>query len=301
MRIAITGSNGFIGRHVTKIASRSENEVFAIGRANIDLPNPRFHECDLHDHETMRAALADIRPDLLIHLAWYAEPGKFWSAPENLDWVSSSLELVRAFVKAGGKRVVVSGSCAEYAWDDQCLDECATEVKPASLYGQSKASLFEILRAASPILGFELAWGRIFFPYGPGDRPERLLGTLISAIREGKPAIFSSGTQQRDFMFVEDVASALWALANSSVVGPVNIGTGTPVPVRQFVEEVADQTGVPVSLEFGKRDLPDGEPQSLFAATKRLREEVCFTPQFSRQAAIARTLEKEGLISPASP
>ena len=297
MRIAITGAGGFIGSHVTEIASRSGNEVFAIGRTKIDLPNVRFQECDLHDHNAMRAALADLEADLLIHLAWYAEPGKFWTAPENLDCVSSSIELVRAFVDAGGKRVLVSGSCAEYDWTEPCLDERDTNLNPSTLYGQSKASLFQILSAASPILGFELAWGRIFFPFGPGDRPERLLGTLMIAARENRPANFSSGTQERDFMFVEDVASALWALATSDVVGPVNIGSGTPVSVREFVEQAATLVKVPLSLEFGKKALQAGEPQTLFASTKRLREEVGFLPQYTREAALLRTFEKEGLAS----
>ena len=57
-----------------------------------------------------------IRPEVLIHLAWYAEHGKYWTSPENVRWVEASLALLRGFAAAGGRRVVMAGTCAEYEW-----------------------------------------------------------------------------------------------------------------------------------------------------------------------------------------
>ncbi len=54
------------------------------------------------------------RPTHLLHAAWIAKPGTFWTSEENLRWLGSSVELVRQFYASGGERVVGIGSCAEY-------------------------------------------------------------------------------------------------------------------------------------------------------------------------------------------
>lgn len=295
MRIAITGASGFIGRHALAAAIAAGHEVHVLGRREIPHCRAIFHRCDLLDGSSTRSAFAEIRAEALLHLAWYAEPGRFWTAPENLDWLAASLVLARSFAGAGGRRLVVAGSCAEYDWSKPLLDERLTALCPATLYGQAKAALFAILNAAAPTLGLSLGWGRIFFPFGPGDRPERLIGTLIKALRTGQLAEFSAGTQERDFIHVADAGEALFALLVSDVEGAVNMGTGEAVSVRGLIEEAADLVEHSIELRFGSRPLAASEPKKLFAATGRLRREVGFTPRFSRRTGLIDTLVASGI------
>jgi len=296
MRIVITGASGFIGVHALAAACASGHEIHVLGRQAPGRSDVAFHPCDLMDSASVRSALSEIRADALLHLAWYAEPGRFWAAPENLDWVAASLVLARAFADSGGKRLVVSGSCAEYDWTNPVLDEETTPLCPATLYGKAKAVLFDLLQAAAPTLGVSFGWGRIFFPYGPGDRPERLIGTLIAALREGRPAEFSAGTQERDFIHAADVGGALVALVVSNVAGAVNIGSGNAIAVRSFVEQAAHLVGGAAALRFGNRPLASGEPPRLVAATCRLHDEVGFTPRFNHLTGLQDTLVAAGLI-----
>ena len=295
MRIAITGATGFIGRHALAAAIAAGHEVHVLGRREIPQCRAIFHCCDLLDDRSTRSAFAKIRAEALLHLAWYAEPARFWTAPENLDWLAASLVLVRSFASADGRRLVVAGSCAEYDWNNPLLDERLTALRPATLYGQAKAALFATLDAAASTLGLSLGWGRIFFPYGPGDRPERLIGTLIKALQAGQLAEFSAGTQERDFIHVADAGEALFALLASDVEGAVNIGTGEAVAVRSLIEEAADLVEHSIELRFGGRALVTSEPMKLVAATERLCSEVGFTPRFSRREGLIDTLVASGL------
>jgi nucleoside-diphosphate-sugar epimerase len=285
--VILTGANGFIGREVARQLVRHGHGVHAIGRRPPDDAAISHQSVDL-----LRTIpdLASIGATHLVHCAWYAEPGRFWDAAENCDWVAGSLRLARAFVAAGGQRMVVAGSCAEYGWDRPVFEEDNLGPPPQSLYGQAKRSLFEILSAAAPVLKLSMGWGRIFIPYGAREDSRRLLGTLIAAKAAGRDADFSPGEQVRDFVHVEDVAGALVALLESTFEGPVNIGSGVGTSVRTFIEEAAAAADYAGHIRLGARAIRPGEPASLIADTMRLTEIVGFRPRFSLSTGLAEAL-----------
>jgi nucleoside-diphosphate-sugar epimerase len=273
-RVLLTGASGFIGSHARAALGERGHEVLA---PRVDLLQPGAAE------ELVRATGATH----LLHLAWYAVPGKFWTAPENDSWVEATLRLLRAFYAAGGERAVGAGTCAEYDWSPGgVLSETDTPVRPATPYGQAKAQTF----AAASDLG-PLAWGRIFFLYGPGEHPDRLVSSVTRRLLAGEEAPTTEGTQVRDFMHVADVAGAFAALLDSGVTGAVNIGSGVPVTVRELVEEVGRAAGRPELLRPGALPQREGEPPELVADVRRLRDEVRFTPHHDLKSGIAETVE----------
>lgn len=284
-RVLVTGASGFIGRETLGPLRAAGFEIHALDRGGGGADGVTYHRCDLlaEDPAELVAAIAASH---LLHLAWYAEPGRFWNAPENLDWVAASLRLVRAFAGGGGRRAVIAGTCAEYDWSAPLLDEADTPLAPATLYGEAKASLFRILEKSAPALGLSFAWGRIFFPYGPFERSGRLFGDLFDGIARGEPVALSAGTQRRDFMHVEDVAAAFVALLGSSVEGPVNIASGEALAVRDLVTRAARIAGAEHLALFGARPMQPGEPPVMEAATRRLALEVGFTPRHTPDSGL---------------
>src|SRR5207244_636415 len=141
-----------------------------------------------------------------LHFAWFAEPGAFWTSPENERWRAASLELLEGFVAAGGRRAVVAGSCAEYEWggDERC-SETATPLRPATAYGGSELALW---RRAARLEQLSLGWGLIFFVFGPGEHPQRLVSSVARALLRGDPAETSTGEQVRDFIYAPELADA---------------------------------------------------------------------------------------------
>lgn len=285
MRVVVTGGGGFIGREAVAALGAAGAEVHLLGRAP-DAGMGRAHVIDLL-RDDAGPLLKDIAPTHLLHLAWMAEPGAFWWAPENLDWVAASLRLVRAFAEAGGRRLAVAGSCTEYDWSHVHLDEHATPRRPGTLYGTAKAALAQLLDKAAPKLGLSVGWGHVFFLYGPHEKPGRLLPDVIDAVRAGRRVATSEGSQARDFMHVEDVAGALVALLGSGVEGPVNIASGRSVPVRDIVRLAAAAAGDAGLVDFGARPRQPGEPELMTAATRRLKDEIGFVPRWTLETGIA--------------
>src|ERR1700687_6455548 len=114
-KVLVTGASGFVGRQCVPLLVSKGYEVHALSRrrpAKKALPNVSWHEADLLNPGRAAKLIGHVRPDCVLHLAWYAEPGKFWEASENLDCVGASLELLCALADEGGKRIVGAGTCA---------------------------------------------------------------------------------------------------------------------------------------------------------------------------------------------
>jgi nucleoside-diphosphate-sugar epimerase len=274
-RVLLTGASGFLGRHALTALAAAGHEVHAVARTRgADVDGVIWHEADLLSGV---AVVAEVEPEVLVHLAWYAEHSKYWTSLENVRWVEASLALLRAFARAGGARAVLAGTCAEYEWTRALYPESAP-VRPTTLYGAAKHGLHVVARAFAEQAGLSLAWGRLFFLYGPFEARERFVPSLVLPMLRGEPAPMTAGTQRRDFLHVADAGRAFAALTDSAVTGAVNVASGEPVALRDLAEYIARRIGRKELLLLGARPMPEGEPRALIADVKRLRHEVRWSP-----------------------
>lgn len=227
----------------------------------------------------------------MLHFAWYAESGKFWRSTENFRWLESSIALLRCFKDYGGERVVMAGTCAEYDWSYGVCSESGTPLNPATTYGVCKNVLQQTLRAFCEEENLSSAWGRVFFLYGPNEHPARLVSSVINSLLRGDVAKCSHGNQLRDFMHVEDVASAFVALLDCNVTGPVNIASGQPISLREVVLYAADYIGAHERVEFGAIPASQNDPSTLIGDNLRLSFEVNWNLNRDLQLGIEQTVD----------
>ena len=291
-RVLVTGAGGFIGSHCLDALAGRAVEIHAVSsRPGAVDDAVRWYQADLLDPTAVAALMRTVRPTHLLHLAWFSGHREIYSSPENNRWVPASLELVREFHARGGERVVVGGTCAEYDWSEGVCSESVTPLRPATTYGAAKVALFRAYTELLDQTGLSGAWGRIFFLYGPREPEKRLLASVIRSLLAGQPALCTHGEQQRDYLYVGDVADALVALLASEVTGPVNIGSGEAPAIKELVLAAARRLGREDLVRFGALEAPAGEVPLVRAELGRLVGEVGWHLRYGHVQGLDRTIE----------
>lgn len=282
----ITGAGGFIGSHVLDALVENGGEVHALSSRAATAGDGRahWHQVDLlGDPARLRDCLGEIRATQLLHLAWYAVPGKYQTSLENYRWVSATLELAAAFRDAGGTRMVAAGTCAEY-------DSSRTDSTPATPYSVSKDATRRLLMSYAGQTGLSAAWGRIFFLYGPREQGERLIPAVVGSLLQGVAPLCTEGLQVRDFLHVTDVARAFVQALDSDIDGPFDIASGQPVTVREVVEQLAGSFPGAAAPRFGA--VPSrAEPPYIVGDPTRLSTVTGWRPAYDLQTGLADTVD----------
>ena len=290
MKVLLTGASGFIGRQCLRALVHRGYDVCAASSQLRESEGVEWRQVDLLDFDQVRELTASVRASHLLHIAWIATPGVYWTSLDNARWVAASVHLLHQFQQNGGGRVVMAGTCAEYQWNGELCSEETTPLLPGTLYGSCKHALHLVLRAFADQAGMSAAWGRIFFTYGPHEHPARLVPSVVGRLLLRRPAPCSYGAQVRDFLFVEDVADAFVALLASDVSGPVNIASGTPLTIRELVLQAAERLDAENLLRWGARPASAGEPPLIVADVARLRKEVGWVPQYDLARGLDATI-----------
>ena len=243
-RILVTGAAGFVGARLVRVLVRTGSDVYAVVRARgqserLTAVRGQIHEliADLDEPEDRRRVVSIAQPDACFHLAWFAEPGAYVHAiRENLACVGSSLALLDEVLASGCTRLLFAGTCAEYGPQSRVLRE-TTDPRPETVYGAAKLATSIAALGAARRAGAALAWARLFYLYGPGEDPRRIVARLIrSALRGEPPQMEASGADVRDYLHVDDAARALVALAEAGHHGVANVCSGTPVAMDDVAE-----------------------------------------------------------------
>jgi nucleoside-diphosphate-sugar epimerase len=296
--VLVTGAGGFIGRCSLEPLCAAGDEVHAVlsktaGAGGGTPCAAQLHRADLLDAREIETLIDSVRPTHLLHFAWIATPGLYWSSAENHRWLAASRHLLQRFSASGGVRAVMAGSCAEYDWsrvqvcNERSSPLASSSDKPLPAYTECKLAMQQSLADAGRTQGLSTAWGRIFFQFGPHEHPERLVASVIISLLSGREALCTHGRQVRSFLHVADVGAAFAALLHSEVTGPVNIGSGEPISIAALLERLARQIGRSDLLRLGARVVPEGEPPLLVPDIGRLRDEVGFTPRWTLDEGLA--------------
>jgi nucleoside-diphosphate-sugar epimerase len=117
------------------------------------------------------------------------------------------------------------------------------------------------------------------------------VSSVILSLLKGERALCTHGRQVRDFMHIEDVASAFVALLDSNMAGVVNIGSGEPVTIRMLGSAIAELICMPNRIDFGAIEAPPNDPAVLIPDVRRLKDELGWAARFSLNHGLAQTID----------
>jgi nucleoside-diphosphate-sugar epimerase len=296
LRVFLTGASGFIGSHVTRALLNDGHTVLALVSRN----NPMWRLKDLQGKfdvlegrldstDILHKGIKNFQPDACIHLAWYTEPGKYLYSEKNIDNLFDSVSLFRILASENCQKIVMAGTCAEYDTDFGYLYE-ETPTNPATVYAAAKLSCYYLCEQMAKSTNIDFAWGRIFFPFGPGENEGRLIPSAVSSFLQNKSFKASSGDQVRDFIFIEDVANAFCQLLKKNASGVYNISMGVPVTVRLLLESIQKLLNKDDLIEFGSIRPRSWDPPFICGANDKLKA-LGWKPHNSLNDGLIRTIK----------
>jgi nucleoside-diphosphate-sugar epimerase len=294
-KLLITGASGFIGEPTLKAAAAEKDlELHAVYHTHrpSDSSGIFWHRADLLDPKQVSALFAELKPGYLIQLAWCTGQGTYWKDHANFDWLAANLHIAREFSNSGGERCVFAGTSAEYDWSgNRPLNEVHTPLTPLLLYGGSKLALFWALTRFFEQQEISFSWVRFFNPFGEGEDRMRLIPKTCLRLLNGEELKFDAALSLRDFLHVEDAGNAVFQVLLSGVNGPVNIGSGEAISVREVISAIAEYYNCVDRVSFEKASVENSIPDSVVADTKKLVSECGWSSIKTFKERIAQTCE----------
>ena len=297
MKLFLTGASGFIGAETLRIALEAGYEVVAPVRPGTYAPRlapfeKRFTriDTDIHDEAALAVALAEHRPQSLIHLGWWGVGNSVrFDRRQITDNVEAACALIDAAASAGVTSFIGMGSQGEYGAGSAMLEDELP--KPTSLYGAAKVATLFLTRQLAAQAGMRHAWLRLFSSYGPGDNDGWLIPMLITEMLAGRRPKTTLGTQSWDWLHVTDVARGILAVAtNETASGVFNLGSGRAVRVRDVIERIRDLAAPGMELVFGEIPFRPDQVMHMQADISRLCAATGWEPSISMEQGLADTV-----------
>jgi nucleoside-diphosphate-sugar epimerase len=296
MKILITGAAGFVGAACVDAALAAGHQPLAvvrpagnhrrlIGKAVEVLP------LDLADRSALDQVMALRRPDVIIHTAWSGVSNAARHDKSQLtDNIAIGLALVEAAAANHVGKFIGIGSQGEYGLLSGKIAEAALPA-PTSLYGAAKLAMQVLGSQLCAEAGVEFAWLRLFSTYGPNDNPNWLIPSLITQMLDGQRPKTTEGRQRWDYLYIDDVAAAILAVAeHPDATGVFNLGSGQPVPVRRIVEAIGDLAAPGLELVFGEIPYQPDQIWHMEADIERLTRLSGFIPRVGLVDGLSRTI-----------
>ena len=229
--------------------------------------------------------------DVFFHFAWEGTTGDARNdmvlQVRNVTYTMVAVNLAK---RLGCHTFIGSGSQAEYGRVEGSLN-AQTPAFPENGYGIAKLCASQMSRIMCASLGIRHIWTRILSVYGPYDNEASMVVSTLRAMMRGEEPEFTPGEQIWDYMYSEDAARALLAVAQKGHSGDIYcLGSGRPAMLKEYIEKMRDAANPECKLGFGKRPYAENQVMYLCADIEKLKNDTGFEISHSFEEGIAKTV-----------
>lgn len=298
-RVIISGASGFVGRHLMGELLRQGIEVFAIARKQIEIAelaqyNINWVIGDLFtDKDLIIGTLESYGGgyDCFYHLAWNGvsanEKNNYDEQIKNIEIGMNALNVCR---NVSCDRFINLGTVGEYVSLDGLINEKWVP-SPADIYGAFKVAVRNILAVEATRNGMEFINTILCSTYGEHRCDDNVISYTIKQLLAGNKPQYGALEQMWDFLYVEDVAYALYLIGEKGTAGKTySIGSGIYRHLYEYVETIRDQINPELELGIGELGSKYQKVLNSCVDTFQLQKDTGFKPRYSFEEGIQRTI-----------
>ena len=297
-RVLVTGSSGFIGRHLVNRLLKEGVSLAAITRDNNSFYGNQEVgikiQADLLDYPKLSREVRNFTPEVIFHLAGVRPGGRSWAAVQQAYQINllGTMNLLRSLQDMPCKSIIIMGSTAEYGRGQSPYRENQA-LRPVSAYGAAKAAATNLGLLAGYYFQLPVTVIRPTLVYGPGQGEAFFMSQLLRNLILDRPFAMTAGEQYRDFIYITDMVEALWkAACNPAAAGGIfNIGSGISLPLREVAELAATMLGCKHLLKLGAKPYPPDEQFAYCVDVNLARQILKWQPEVTLEQGIAATIE----------
>ncbi|MBO5416136.1 MAG: NAD(P)-dependent oxidoreductase [Clostridia bacterium] len=297
MKAVITGATGAVGMALIAELIKNDIEVLVLARPG-SARNERLKlgekvkvvGCDLKDLKDYKVSDGE-KYDWFFHFGWIGTTGQARNdmhlQNKNVEYTLDAVNLAQRF---GCSVFMGAGSQAEYGRVEGKLSD-KTPTNPEMGYGIAKLCAGRMSRIMCEAVGMRHIWVRILSVYGPYDNEVSMVISTLRKMIAGETPEFTAGEQIWDYMYSEDAAKAIVALAERGHDGDIYcLGSGKPAMLKEYIIKMRDAANPACELGLGKRPYAQNQVMYLCADTEKLTADTGFVPSVSFDEGIAKTV-----------
>jgi UDP-glucose 4-epimerase len=287
-RVLVTGAAGFIGTALCQRLWDLGATVHGVSRRPQNRTEVLWWTTDLAEQGTADRVIGESQPDLIFHLASHVTGTRDLDAvmPTVRSNLLTTINVLTAACNAGGPRVVLAATSHEPSPEDP-------DDVPCSPYAAAKTAAADYTRMFHALYGLSVVSVRVLMAYGPGQWDgTKLVPYVANCLLRGERPKLSSGNQEIDWIYVDDVVDAFLRAGRSDDAEgqTIDVGSGELVTARTVVNELVRLTGCEVQPIFGA--LPDRPMERRRVAdTARTRRLIGWEPSTTLKTGLARTVQ----------
>ncbi|MDB0021078.1 NAD(P)-dependent oxidoreductase [Candidatus Pseudothioglobus singularis] len=295
MKVVVTGASGFIGNPLIESLLIAGHDVLAISRK---IPKNNNHssitwlKANLSSPITYKDSIEEFCPEVVIHLAWQGIPDfSFEKSQLNLKQSLAFLSFIASIRSC--KKLLIPGSCWEYS---SSKGKCSVDdpTLPTNDFTWAKHSLRLQAELICKNASISLAWFRVFYVYGPNQRDESLIPSILKNLKSGQLPNISTPQNSNDFIYVGDVVEAFIAAINIEFEsGIYNLGSGTSssvIDICRYCEKIVLNSSL-LSESLNQKSKAKSVDVNFWASISSTKNAFDWSPKTSLFSGILKTWE----------